>query len=268
MAKISLRTSATPSTPSQGLPPVQTPTAAVTTTPDTPAEPTARAPRSYRHRRLGLTMLSFAALGFWLYHANVPTTPLSSTSALDQQATVTAPVIASPMATIKSVLTQATSYKTTHGSFTGFAPVEPSGVRIAAAGPGMIVSVQSGTTCLYSGVLSSGVRPVLSDTTGQACTASLVAQAQATLSAQSTATAKDVRATLAATAKQVESSLLTWSLVSSGTFNQVPASLGIPGAEVVSRSTRAVTIKISVDGSCEVLTASPSSPQTPTTSSC
>jgi hypothetical protein len=269
MAKLQIRRAAPDSSTPAATSPAKPATPAAKTTatsPEITADPTPRhySVSTFRLRRGLLSLTVLGVLGFWLYHANAP--------ASQPQATLTQAVapgaVADPEATIQSVLTQGETYETAHGSFTGFNPSEPRGVLVGAAGPGMVVSVHSGTTCLYSGIISGTVKPVLSDSSLSACSASLVASAKATLQSETNADKADQRATLGSTASQVENTLSTWSLASGGTFANVTSSLRIAGTAVLSRSATRVVVKITSGSSCEVLTVPSSAQQTPTTTSC
>jgi hypothetical protein len=226
--------------------------------------PRAYSVSTFRLRRGMLTLMALGVLGLWLYHVNAPA---SKSQATLTQATSPG-TIADPEATIQSVLTQGEAFETAHGSFTGFNPSEPRGVLVGAAGPGMVVSVRSGTTCLYSGIISATVKPILSDSSLSACSAALVASAKATLQSETNANTADQRATLGSTASQVETALRTWALASGGTFANVTSSLRIAGTAVLSRSATRVVVKITSGTSCEVLTVPSSAQQTPTTTSC
>jgi hypothetical protein len=242
----------------------QVPKASMST--DSPASPSATPTHgTYRLRRAGLTVLTVVGLGFWLYHSNQPAPQVSSALA---QSSVATTIVSDPSALIQSVLTQGEDYVAVHGTFTGFNPTEPSGVLIGAAGPGMVVSVQSGSACLYSGILPSGPRPVLSDPSLQACTPALVAQAKSTLAAEALANASDNQATLSSSAAQVESALRTWSLASGADFSKAPSSLGIAGTTVLSRTASQMVVKIASGPACEILTVPVSPNQPPTTSGC
>ena len=246
MAKLTMRTNS-PATPAISSPTPATPAADVST-PASATPPIA----TFRRRRAILAFAAFAVVGLWLYHVNQPaTTAPQALSALDQTATT---LPASPTTLIQGVLSQALSYQQVHGSFTGFAPAEPAGVLVGADGPGMVVSASSGTTCLYSGILPSGQKPVLSDPSGQACTPALVAAAKATLAAEATASARDAQATLAATAAQVQSAMVTFAAAGHGSYALVPSSLGIAGTTVLSHSPSQVAVKVSSGSACEILT--------------
>jgi hypothetical protein len=235
------------STPDASSTPSQTPT---TQNPSTETLPT----RTYRHRRVVLGVLSFAAVSLWVYHVNhAPSIPNAALTQRASAATLPSAGKPSPSALISSVLTQAKAYAAANGTYTGFTPAEPPGVLVGAAGPGMVVSVRSATSCLYSGVLPSGQKPVLTDATGSACTAAAINAARAALAREATASVSDQKSTLTSTATQVLADLQAFSLSSAGTFKTVPSNLTIAGVTILHRSSAAITVRITSGSSCETL---------------
>ena len=260
MPKLAFRRPDPTVAPTPSAPPPVTPTAPVAPVTTEPAR-TTRSLSHYRARRAALSLVVVAIFGLWFYHTNAPSSTTSS--GLDQ----TAPgSVADPSAAIQMVLTEAKSYLGAHGTFNGFDPVEPSGVLIGAAGPGMVVSVLSGSTCLYSGVLSGVTKPVLSDPTLSACTATLVASAKTAL-ANRTASVLAHRTTLASTQNQVTDLLSTWSLATGNSLAGVPSDLRIAGAKVLSVSSTQAVVRINTGPRCEMLTV-PATSNAPVASPC
>jgi len=141
-----------------------------------PADEVARALAVHRRRRaVAVSLVVLGAAGV-LYQMNRPTGPVVTPTRTADAAT--AP---SARGEITAILKLARQWQIDHQSFTGFAPQVPSGVLIGAAGPGMVVSVYMNNTCLYSGVLPSGQKPIYVDTTNSACTQAAINAATQTL---------------------------------------------------------------------------------------
>ena len=85
-------------------------------------------------------------------------------------------VAATPQEQIAAILQLGEQWVNAHGNFDGFAPTLPSGVLVGASGPGMVVSVKSGSACWYSGILPSGTKPIYQDQTNSACSVGLISQ--------------------------------------------------------------------------------------------
>ena len=220
----------------------------------------------YRLRRGALAFLVIAGLAGAVYFANRPQAPVSTVYGPAASVSTSA----GPQAEMQQILAAGKSWQSTHASFDGFILVLPKGARVGAAGPGMVASVQSGSTCLYSGVLPSGVKPVLTDPTGSACTDSLVAQAKASLAAQATQATESTSTKLASLDQAAVRDVRNFATMASPVtpdLSGLPVSFGIPGVTVVARTSSSATLRIASSTDCEmqVVPANPSTTVPPPT---
>jgi hypothetical protein len=129
----------------------------------------------YRRRR-AITALALVGLsGGALWMVNRPSATPVVSGVLSSAPTA--------RAQIDAVLTEAAAWKQAHGTFSSFSLAVPAGVRIAAWGPAMVVSVSMNGTCLYSGIYPSGPKPVLVDSTRSACTDAAITKVRSALHA-------------------------------------------------------------------------------------
>jgi hypothetical protein len=136
-----------------------------------------------RRRRVAAVVLVTIGIGV-LYHLNHSSQSPTSGSVLSPAASSAA----SATQEVASVLTLARQWELTHASFVGFKPVLPVGTLIGISGKAMVVSSDSGGVCAFSGIMPTGLRPVYIDSTGAACTQSLINKTLPELARLSTST--------------------------------------------------------------------------------
>ncbi len=240
-----------PSEPARPAPdPVITASTPVSATePDAPSAPRQPGIMAYRRRRALVATLSLAAVVAWIVETNVTTSGPTTVTALDQSAS-TPLSISSPSSVLGAIVTDAQSYALAHGTFTGFTVSRP-GILVGAAGAGMVASYRTGSTCYYTGILPSGVKRVLVDPTGSACTTSAVAAAQSALASDRLDPAS-AQASLAQLSARATSLLSGWSR-SAHSFASL-TTLGLPGTAIRTVTADQVVIAVHAAGACATLT--------------
>ena len=158
-----------------------------TSSDDVPRDVTAK----HRRRRAVGVGVALVLVVLTLYRLNANSTT-STTQAMSLPAT--------PREQVSALIVAGQHYNTLHGTYSGFAPDAPTGVRVGAAGAGMVVSVKQAGQCFYGTVTPTGVSPVRTDPTGSACTDALIAKATQALATQTNAQSTDVQAQMLNTA--------------------------------------------------------------------